>query len=216
MSNSEQVWWRPGGRSPFALDPAKPFWPQIISILWQSLIIFGGPAIGLVTINYYPFLIQDRTLYIGGLASVVFWFVASFVLYGRDDFPRGMPQFLILQFRAGYGLAMSFLLLGIAGIANGYDTPLIARDVAVVAKHPTRHSDPARRTYYVAMRAWPYSRTVVELGAPRDVYDRLRVPLTAIDTPQEELDAMADSGSVRLIVGQGRLGVEWLKGIELP
>jgi hypothetical protein len=216
MSNSEQVWWRPGGRSPFALDPGKPFWPQIISIVWQSLIIFGGPVIGLVTINYYPFLIQDRTLYIGGLSSIVFWFVASFVLYGKDDFPRGMPQFLILQFRAGYGLAMSFLLLGIAGIANGYNTPVIARDVAVVAKHATRHSNPARRTYYVAMRAWPSSRTVVELGAPRDVYDRLRVPLTAIDTPQEELDAMADSGSVRLILGEGRLGLEWLKGIELP
>ena len=216
MSNSEQVWWRPGGRSPFALDPAKPRLPQIVSAIGQSLIIFGGPLIGLLAIEHYPFLIMDRTIYIGGLASIAFWFVASFVLYGRDDFPRGMPQQLKLVFRAGYGLCMSFLLLGLAGIANGYDTPLIARDVAVVAKHSTRHSDPARRTYYVAMRAWPYSRTVVELGAPRDVYDRLRVPVTAIDTPQEELDAMADSGSVRLIVGQGRLGVEWLKGIELP
>jgi len=216
MSNSEQVWWRPGGRSPFALDPAKPRLPQIVSAIGQSLIIFGGPLIGLLAINHYPFLIMDRTIYIGGLAGIVFWFLASFAIYGDKDFPRGMPQFLKLQFRAGYGLCMTFLLLGLAGIANGYNTPLLSRDVAVVAKHPTRKSDPANRTYYVAMRAWPSSRTVVELGAPRYVYDRLRAPVTAIDTPQKDLQAMAASGSVRLIVGQGRLGVEWLKGIELP
>jgi hypothetical protein len=145
----------------------------------------------------------------------VFWFLASFAMFGSESFPRGMPQSLKLQFRAGFGLCMTGLLLGLFGITNGYDTPLISRDVAVVAKHTTRHSDPARRTYYVAMRAWPPSRTVVELGAPRDVYDRLSVPLVAIDTPQADLDAMPDAGHLRLVLGQGRLGLEWLKSIEL-
>jgi hypothetical protein len=126
-----------------------------------------------------------------------------------------MPQFLKLQFRAGYGLCMTFLLLGVFGIANGYRTPTIDRDVAVVAKHPTRQSNPANRTYYVAMRAWPPSRTIVELNIPRHVYDRLSVPITAIDTPQDELAAMPNRDIVRLIVGQGRFGVEWFKGIEL-
>jgi hypothetical protein len=214
MSNVQEVWWRPGGRSPFALDPTKPRLPQISSMVGQLLIIFGGPAIGLVTIKYYPFLIEDRTLYIAGLASIAFWFLASFAMFGSESFPRGMPQFLKLQFRAGFGLCMTGLLLGLFGIANGYDTPLISRDVAVVAKHTTRHSDPARRTYYVAMRAWPQSRTVVELGAPREVYDPLSVPLVAIDTPQAELDAMPDAGHVRLVLGEGRLGLEWLKSIE--
>jgi hypothetical protein len=167
-----------------------------------------------VTIKYYPFLIEDRTLYIAGLASIAFWFLASFAMFGSESFPRGMPQFLKLQFRAGFGLCMTGLLLGLFGIANGYDTPLISRDVAGVAKHTTRHSDPARRTYYVAMRAWPQSRTVVELGAPREVYDRLSVPLVAIDTPQAELVAMPDAGHVRLVLGEGRLGLEWLKSIE--
>jgi hypothetical protein len=110
---------------------------------------------------------------------------------------------------------MSFLLLGLFGIANGYDTPLISRDVAVVAKHTTRHNDPAKRTYYVAVRAWPSSPAVVELGVPRDTYDRLHVPLTGIHTPQGDLDAMPDSGFVRLIVGEGRLGLQWFKGIEV-
>jgi hypothetical protein len=216
MSSTDQVWWRPGGRSPFALDPTKPRLPQIGSAIGQSLIIFGGPAIGLVAIEHYPFLIADRTIYVGGLAGIVFWFVASFVLFGNKSFPRGMPTFLKLQFRAGFGLCMTFLIVGIVGIANGYGTPLISRDVAVVAKHTTRQSDPDQRTYYVAMRAWPSSRAVVELHAPRKVYDRLRVPITAIDTPEAELEAMSDRAFVRLIVGQGRLGLEWLKGIELP
>jgi hypothetical protein len=216
MSSTQEVWWRPEGRSPFALDPTKPRWPQIRSAIGQCLIIFGGPLIGLLAIKHYPFLIMDRTIYIGGTAGIVFWFLASFAIYGDKDFPRGMPQFLKLQFRAGYGLCMTFLLLGLFGIANGYDTPTISRDVAVVAKHTTRQSDPARRTYYVAMRAWPPFPAVVELGAPRDVYDRLPVPRTAIETPEEQLEAMPDRGSVRLIVGEGRFGVEWLGGIELP
>ena len=196
MSNVQEVWWRPGGRSPFALDPTKPRLPQIGSMVGQFVIILGGPAIGLVTIKYYPFLIEDRTIYIGGLASIVFWFLASFAMFGSESFPRGMPQFLKLQFRAGFGLCMTGLLLGLFGIANGYDTPLISRDVAVVAKHTTRHSDPARRTYYVAMRAWPPSRTVVELGAPRDVYDRLSVPLVAIDTTPPDTCALFSAKAV--------------------
>ena len=54
----------------------------------------------------------------------------------------------------------------------------------------------------------------MELGAPREVYDRIHVPITAISTQQQELEAMRDSGHVRLVVGEGRLGLEWLKSIE--
>lgn len=134
MADAQQVWWRPEGRSPFALDATKPFWPKIASAVGQSFIIFGGPALSLVTIKYFPFLIQDRTLYIGGLVSIIFWFLASFAISGNKDFPRGMPGVLKLQFRAGYGLCMTGLLLGFGGIANGYNTPLVTRDVAVVAR----------------------------------------------------------------------------------
>ena len=214
MAKSKEVWWRPEGRSPFSLDPTKPRWPQIVSAVGQCFIIFGGPALALVTIKYYPFLIRDSTLYISGLASILFWFLASFALFGDKSFPRGMPRFLKLQFRAGYGLCMTGLALGLGGIANGYNTPLVSRDVAVVSKHPTRHQNPANRTYYVAMRPWPRLPTVVEIGAPREVYDRLDVPLTAIGTPQQELEAMPDRGYVRLTVGKGRFGLEWLKRIE--
>jgi hypothetical protein len=162
MTHAQEVWWRPGGRSPFALDPTKRFWPQIGSAIGQALIIFGGPLIGLATIKYYPPLIADRTIYVGGLAGIAFWFLASFAMFGDASFPRGMPKFLKLQFRAGFALCMTFLLLGVFGIANGYRTPTINREVAVVAKHPTLQSDPNRRTYIVAVRAWPPSSDVVE------------------------------------------------------
>lgn len=210
------VWGRPGLRNLFGLDPSRPLWPQILSIIGQSAIIFGGPSIALVTINYYPFLIQDRTLYIGGLASIGFWFLASFAISGNKDFPRGMPGVLKLQFRAGYSLCMTGLLLGLGGIANGYNTPLVSRDAAVVSKRPTLQRDPSRRTYYVAVRAWPDSRAVVELGAPREVYENMNVPITSKDTPQTVLDAMPDAGHVWLILGKGRFGLDWLKRIDLP
>jgi hypothetical protein len=33
---------------------------------------------------------------------------------------------------------------------------------------------------------------------------------------QRTLDAMADAGKVRLVLGEGRFGWEWLKRIDLP
>jgi hypothetical protein len=104
MADAQEVWWRAGGHSPFALDPTKPFWPQVASGIGQGLVIFGGPVVGIVAINYYPFLIQDHTIYIGGISGVVFWFLASFAIFSKNDFPRGIPGLSKLEFRAGFGL----------------------------------------------------------------------------------------------------------------
>jgi hypothetical protein len=120
------------------------------------------------------------------------------------------------MFRAGWALGVTFLLLGILGIANGYGTRLVVRDAPVVAKRQTLHRDPGQRTYYVATRPWPGSRKVVELDAGRATYDRLAVPVTDMNTPRQELDAMPDAGRVRLTLGEGRLGLEWLRGVGLP
>ena len=213
MTNTLEVWWRPKGRSPFSFDPTKPRGPQIFAAVWQSAIIFGGPLLGLVIVNHYPFLIEDRTLYIAGLSSIAFWFCASFVVPQLNHFPRGMPQSAKLAFRAGFGLCMTGLLLGLLGIANGYATPLVSREVPVFAKHQTGQRDPSRRTNYVAVRAWPGSRDVVELAVPLDVYSRLDAPLTGIKTA---LETMPDAGRVNLIIGKGRLGWDWLNSVELP
>jgi hypothetical protein len=208
-------WWHWECHNPFRLDPTKPRGPQIALAIFQCGVLVGGPLLGLVTIDYYPFLIQDHTLYVGGLFAIIILSLTTFIFWSGDDgFLRGIPRFFRVVGRIGWGGCATCLLLGVMGIANGYGTPITSRQAAVVSKHQTLQRDPDRRANYVAVRAWPSSRTVVELDAPRQVYDRLSVPVTAIDTPQETLNAMPDAGSVILIVGEGRFGLEWLKRID--
>ena len=216
MANRQRIWWRPEGRSPFSLDPSSPRGPQILSIVGQCINILGGPLLFVIAAKLYPFLIENRTLYVVGLGSIVVLFFASFVLFRDSAFPRGIQWAAKLLFRAGWGLSTTGLLLGLGLIANGYGAPLISREAAVVSKRQTLERDPSRRAYYIAVRAWPNSRTVIELSAPREIYDRLHVPLAGVDTPQPVLDAMTDAGQVRLVLCDGRLGVECLRRIELP
>lgn len=212
---TDEMWGAPATNR-FGFDPARPRWPQIASMVAQLGYIFLGPGIFLFAADRYPFLIQDRTLYALGLGGIALFFAGSFLLFGESAFPRGMPWPRKLLFRAGFGMCTTGLVLGVALIANGYDTPLTTRDVAVVCKRATLQRDASRRTYYVGVRAWRDSRTVVELAAPRQIYDRLHVPAVRVDTPQADLDAMAATDVVRLVVGEGRLGWEWLQKIELP
>jgi hypothetical protein len=208
-----RAWRTADGRNPFMLDPTRPLRPQVLANILCLLVILGGPALGLVTIAWFPPLLGDNAIYLGGAFGIAVAFVASFALIRHADLAPGIPTWAELVFRAGWSLGVTFLLLGILGIANGYGTPFVTRDAPVVAKRQTLHRDPARRTYYVATRPWPGSRTVVELSAGRATYDRLAVPVTDMNTPQEVLDAMPDAGRVRLTVGEGRLGLEWLRGI---
>lgn len=200
-------------RSIFSLDPSKPKTPQVISAFLQSAVIFGGPLLGMFAIERYPFLITDQSLYLGGLASISLFFLATFPLFRRNTLLQKMPLALKIVFRLGWGGCAAFLLLGIIGIANGFGTPLESREVAVVAKHQTLQREPVERTYYLAVRPWPGSRTVVELEAPRTTYDRLAVPIDRVDTPQNVLSEMPDAGQARLVIGKGRLGLDWLNTI---
>ena len=197
-------------------DPNKPLGPQVAAAAAQLTFILCGPLLALVTINDYPFLIQDRTIYIGALSSIGLFSLATFALFGAESLPKGLSAANALMFRVVCGLAMTGWLLGIGGIANGAGTPLCSREVAVVGKRHTLQHDPSRRTYYVAVRAWPRSSAVVELDAPRAIYDRLDVPITDMHTPQSDLEEMPDVGRVRLVIGKGRLGLDWLKQIERP
>jgi hypothetical protein len=186
---------------------------RVVHAIFQLAVLFGGPALGIVAIDHYPFLVSDRTLYVIGISCGLLFFLLTFPLFRRDDFLRKLPIVLRAAFRVGWGVASTFFLIGVVGIANGYGTPSDARRVAVVAKRETLQQDPARRAYYLAVRPWPGARTVVELEASKSTYDRLSVPLDVVDSPQKALSAMPDAGEVILIVGKGRLGLEWLKGI---
>src|SRR5271166_1521419 len=98
---------------------------------------------------------------------------------------------------------------------NGRSIPYNFRRPRRRPSHDQVLSLPDRRSHALYRRIGQHrARTVVELGASREAYDRLSVPLIAIGTPQADLDAMPDAGHVHLVLGQGRLGLEWLKAIE--
>lgn len=201
-------------RQVFGLDPTKRKRPQILSILWQCIVLFGGPLLGIIFVDHYHFLMRDRTIYIGGVGSVCLFFLISFVQFRSDPNLRRFPLVFQIAFRLGWGFCSAALFWGFIGIANGLGTPLESRQVAVVAKHHTLQRDPTRRSYDLAVRPWPRLRTVVHLDGTRATYDRLPVPIEATDTSQDVLDSLPDRAEVTLIVGRGRLGLEWLKSIE--
>jgi hypothetical protein len=203
-----------GLRNGFGIDSTKPKNGQIRPIAIQLTPILIGPILVLVLIGCYPFLITDRTLYQGALLSGCFFFLLSFVVFRRDPSLRKFPLPMRTLFRFGWALGSVALVWGFIGIVNGLGTPYEIRQVPAVAKHHTRERNPADRTYYLAVRPWRGSRTVVELPGPRAIYEALPVPVDAIDTRQSVLDDMQDGGQVNLVVGRGRLGLEWLKRIE--
>jgi len=201
-------------RSGFGIDPTKPKARQVTSIVYQLAPILVGPVLILVLTRCYPFLITDGSAYRGAIVSVCLFFLLSFIVFRRDPSLLKFPLIMRTVFRFGWGLGSAALVWGFVGIVNGLGTPLETRRVPVVAKHQTLQRDPANRTYYLAVRPWHSSRTVVELPGPRETYEALPVPIDAIDTPQKVLDDMLDKGQVDIIIGRGRFGLDWLKGIE--
>jgi hypothetical protein len=63
------------------------------------------------------------------------------------------------------------------------------------------------------LRAWPDSSAVTEVDVPRSLYEQMDVPLVELDTPPQALAALPARARVRLMIGNGRLGVEWIKGV---
>jgi hypothetical protein len=211
----EYPWWRPGGRSPFSFDPDKPLWPQVLSAVGQATIIFGGPVIGLIGISHFPALVTDAAIYGLGLGSIFILFLASFPLIPARSLPKGIPLGAALMFRAGWSLCMTFLWVGAGLMLNGYDTLPITRDVAVVGKRESLQRDPTHRQYSLEVRAWPPSRFVTEVDTTRQVFEAASVPVVAVDTSEATLQTMTDAGTARLTVGRGRLGLDWVKKIEV-
>jgi len=157
----------------------------------------GGPALGLVAIDRFRFL-DDRTF----TAAVILYALVLplFFLIVRDRiFPVGTPLSARIAARVGWALSACFMVIGVVGIANGYNTPLEARLARCVGKRETLQRDEARRTHYLRVRAWPGSARVVEIEAPRNIYE-----------------SISPGSDVRLIVGKGRLGLEWIQRVELP
>jgi hypothetical protein len=196
------------------LDPNKPRGPQIACIAAEMFAILGGPIFGLIGMVRYPILIPDRVLVTGALASIVIAFACSFLIIRGKFFPNGMPFSARVMTRLGLAVCATGWVVGLIDVGNGYATPVITRDAPVAYKRATHDSDPDRRRYYFGARLWSSPRDVVEITVPRDLFDRLGVPNTDLERPRPNISALPNSGSVELMVGQGRFGIEWLHGVE--
>lgn len=194
-------------------DPTKPRGPQIAELAATMFGILGGPVFGLVGMLCYPILIPDRVLALCGLVSILAWAAASFLFVRASYFPSDMPFSAKLMMRFGIAVCATGWTIGLLDVANGYATPVTVRDAPVAYKRATRDSDPERRSYYFGARLWSSPRDIVEITVPRNLFNRLDVPNTDLEPSHRAFSAMPNRGYVKLMVGQGRFGIEWLHGV---
>jgi hypothetical protein len=192
------------------LDPNKPRGPQIARMAAQMSAILGGPIFGLVGMVRYPLLIPDRALALGGLASLVLWSAVSFLVIGCRLFSKDTPFSTRLKTHLGIGLCATGWMIGAIDIANGYAMPVVTKDVPIAYKRASREADPS---YYVGARLWSSPREIVEITVPHELFDRLNVPDTDLETPHPDFGAMPNAGHVQLLVGRGRFGIDWRHGV---
>jgi hypothetical protein len=184
----------------------------LLQSAWTALGVLVCAGSGIVTIKYFPPLVTGDTFVRGAVALLAITFAGMF-LVRKTVFPPSVPVTARILARAGWALALSFLVLGVFGIGNGLGTPVQSRLVDCVGKRMSRERDPDRRQYVLELRAWPDSSAVTEVDVPRSLYEYMNVPLVEVDTPPQALAALPARARVRLIVGKGRLGVEWIKGV---
>jgi hypothetical protein len=198
----------------FHFDPTKPRWLQIVKLTAQIFALLGGLLLALASMLMYPMLLSGTGYAIVYLGPIALVFVTSFFLVAQAWFPADMPAFVRLQMRFGMGLFAAAWFIGVFGIANGYATPIIVQDAPMVYKRTSTPSDPKQISYYVGTRVWQSSRKVYEITVRRDLYLHLDVPVVkAWHIPWQQLHAMPNRGLLRLTVGRGRLGINWLHSV---
>jgi hypothetical protein len=159
-------------------------------------LFFAGPLLMIFAINHYPTL-DIRLLWVTA-AFYVLAFAALFSLWKTRAFPDWVPAWARVAARAGLALSFTALVLGVFMIANGYATPLETRTAQVVRKEESRERDPSRRQYRLYVLAWPGSTQVTQIDSSAAVYNRVRI-----------------GDRVTLTLGKGRLGLEWVHGVQL-
>ena len=210
LSAAPQVRWND---RKFHFDPSKPRWIQVAKILAQVFAVLGGIVLVLAAMFLYPMLLTGPGFALAYLGPAPAACAAAFLIR-RTWLPADMQRSTRVQLRFCIGFAATFWLAGLFGLVNGYTTPVVARDAGMVYKRTSTPSDPKHMSYYVGARVWPSSRDVYEITVPADLYRSLDVPtVTHWSVPRQQLYAMPDHGVLRLIVGRGRLGVDWLHGV---
>ena len=201
----------------FSFDTSKPRWVQVLTCSAQVGGLIGGLVFELVAMIKYPMLLAGVGFAITFLAPVLVGSVVMLFMTPRSWCPVTMSAPLRFQFRLGMGLCVSAWFVGAFGIANGYATSVVTRDAPMVYRRTSTPSDPKRMGFYVGARVWPSSRDVYEITVPYKLYAALDVPeTTQWHVPSQQLHAMPDHGLLRLSVGKGRFGIDWLNGVVGP
>jgi hypothetical protein len=198
----------------FSFDTSKPRWVQVLTCGAQIFGLIGGLVFELVSMLAYPMLLTGWGYMIVYLAPIAAGAVVMMFLTPRSWCPATMSPAVRVQFRLGMGLCVSAWFVGAFGIANGYGTAVVTQDAPMVYRRTSTPRDPQHMSFYVGARVWPASRNVYEVMVPQQLYAALDVPVvTQSHVPRHELDAMPDRGLLRLRVGQGRFGINWLRGV---
>lgn len=198
----------------FSFDTSKPRWVQVLTCSAQIVGLIGGLAFELVSMLTYPMLLTGWGYAITYLAPIAIGSVVMHFMIPRSWYPATMSALVRIRFMLGMGLCMSAWFVGAFGIANGYATSLVAQDVPMVYRRTSTPADPNQMSYYVGARVWHSSKDVYEITVPRRLYSTLDVPeLTQWHVAAQQLDAMPNHGLLRLSVGKGRLGIDWLHGV---
>jgi hypothetical protein len=194
-------------------DLQKPMLPQVATTALVLGLFFGGLGLGLVGLAYFPPLWLGATIYEVCAATFVACIALAFAVVPRRVFPAGIPLKGRVLARVGWALSATFFLLGLFMVVNGYGTPASSRTVDCVGKRMSRERNPDHRQYSLELRAWPGQASVAEVDVTRRIYEAVNVRTVDVDTPQATLDALPTQMRVRLKVGIGRLGVEWLENV---
>lgn len=198
----------------FSFDTSKPRWVQVVTCSAQILGLVGGLVVELVSMIKYPMLLTGWGYAVAYLAPIAVGSVVMLFMTPRSWYPANMSPPARLQFSLGIGLFVSAWFVGAFGIANGYATSLVTQDVPMVYRRTSTPSDPEQMSFYVGARVWPSSRDVYEITVPHKLYATLDAPvITQWHVPAQQLNAMPNHGLLRLSVGKGRFGVDWLHGV---
>jgi hypothetical protein len=198
----------------FSFDTSKPRWVQVITCGAQIFGLLGGLLFELVSMLAYPMLLTGWGYMIVYLAPIAVGAVVMMFLTPRSWCPATMSAPVRVQFRLGMGLCVSAWFIGAFGIANGYATSLVTQDAPIAYRRTSTPRDPDHMSFYVGARVWPASRDVYEVMVPQKLYAALDAPIiTGRHVSTQQLYAMPDHGVLRLRVGKGRLGIDWLDGV---
>lgn len=166
---------------------------RVFEFVAELLFFFGSLLLFLFLGPKYVLL--DGRLYLGLLYAIPVFLLTSLLVPKFKEFNR-YPLWANIAGRLFFCIPAVALLATIALVVNSApDQSKYARVVTCLGKRASYGKHP---NYYVRLRPWNNSPREVEVDVSRDVYVGL-----------------SDGTPVQLTTGQGRLGLEWIRRIEI-